>query len=87
MQLLKEDGQLPERSIHGFARGLAAALQHLHATGMAYCDLKPSNILLDESGTVKLGGFGLSRKMSSAAKSGAQHVGISCYVFQPHVLI
>ena len=76
MLLLKEDGQLPERSIHGFARGLAAALQHLHAAGMAYCDLKPSNILLDESGTVKLGGFGLSRKMSMA-KLGAQHVGIS----------
>ena len=72
MSLLKEDGQLPEDSIHGFARDLTAALQHLHATGMAYCDLKPSNILLDEDGRVKLGGFGLSRKMSAAGKAAAQ---------------
>ncbi len=72
MSLLKEDGKLPEDSIHGFARDLTAALQHLHAAGMAYNDLKPSNILLDEDGRVKLGGFGLSHKMSAAAKAGAQ---------------
>ena len=71
MSLLKEDGRLPEDSIHGFARDLTAALQHLHAAGMAYCDLKPSNILLDEDGRIKLGGFGLSRRMSAAAKAGA----------------
>lgn len=78
MSLLKEDCQLPEHSIHGFARDLANALQHLHAAGMAYCDLKPSNILLDENGRIKLGGFGLSRKISTNAKIGMHNVRQPC---------
>ncbi len=38
--------------------------QHLHHKGIIYCDLKPSNILLDENGRIKLGGFGLSRRLA-----------------------
>ena len=30
---------------------------------LIYGDLKPSNLLLDEDGTIKLGGFGLSRHL------------------------
>lgn len=42
---------------------------------MLYCDLKPSNLLMDEGGRAKLGGFGLSRKLAPDGKPGAaQHV-------------
>jgi serine/threonine-protein kinase ULK4 len=33
------------------------------AQSLIYGDLKPSNLLLDEDGTIKLGGFGLSRHL------------------------
>lgn len=64
MTLLKQDGKLPEDSIHDLAYGLVGALQYLHSKGIIYCDLKPSNILLDENGHTKLCDFGLARKLS-----------------------
>ena len=42
-------------------------LQYLHSHGYLYCDLKPSNVLVDEYGVVKLSDFGLSRKVPAAA--------------------
>lgn len=65
--LLRTDRQLPEATILRFARDLAAALQYLHSRGTLHCDLAPANLLLDENGRVKLGGFSLSRRVGDAA--------------------
>lgn len=64
--LLRTDRQLPEATILRFARDLAAALQYLHSRGTLHCDLAPANLLLDENGRVKLGGFSLSRRVGDA---------------------
>ncbi|KAL5782387.1 hypothetical protein ACOSP7_007416 [Xanthoceras sorbifolium] len=69
MTLLRQDNQLPEASIHDLARDLVKALQYLHSKGIIYCDLKPSNILLDENGRTKLCDFGLARKLSDISKT------------------
>jgi len=39
----------------------------LHFNGVIYCDLKPSNVLLNEYNTLKLCDFGLARKLSDLA--------------------
>lgn len=48
---------------------VAVLLQFLHAHSIIYCDIKPSNVLLDENGRLKLGGFGLSRRLSDINKT------------------
>eukprot|EP00882_Tetradesmus_deserticola_P017142 GHRQ01018345.1.p1 GENE.GHRQ01018345.1~~GHRQ01018345.1.p1 ORF type:complete len:158 (-),score=25.04 GHRQ01018345.1:113-586(-) len=64
-----QDVRLPESSVHDFARDMVVALQFLHANSIIYCDIKPSNVLLDENGRLKLGGFGLSRRLSDINKN------------------
>ena len=69
LSLLRQDVRLPESSVHDFARDLVVSMQYLHSNSIIYCDLKPSNILLDENGRLKLGGFGLSRRLSDINKT------------------
>ncbi|GLT59657.1 hypothetical protein SLA2020_324650 [Shorea laevis] len=85
MSLLRQDGQLPEDSIHDFAHDLIRALQFLHSKGIIYCDLKPSNILLDENGHIKLCDFSLARKLSDITKTPSSMLpqakrGTPCYM-------
>ena len=46
-------------------RELYNGLSHLHACGYIHRDLKPKNILLDKSGTVKIADFGFARPLHS----------------------
>ncbi|BBN03345.1 serine/threonine-protein kinase ULK4 [Marchantia polymorpha subsp. ruderalis] len=85
LTLLRQDTRLPEESIHDFARDLVQALQFLHSKGVIYCDLKPSNILLDENGRLKLCDFGLARRLGDISKSSVQQLpqakrGTPCYM-------
>ncbi|XP_020596014.1 serine/threonine-protein kinase RUNKEL [Phalaenopsis equestris] len=82
MSLLKEDGRLPEDSIHDLAHDIVKALQFLHSKGIIYCDLKPSNILLDENGHMKLCDFGLATRLSEIEKNSHDMVkrGTPCYM-------
>ncbi|GMI70343.1 RUNKEL, EMBRYO DEFECTIVE 3013 [Hibiscus trionum] len=85
MTLLRQDGKLPEDSIYFLAYDIVRALQYLHSKGIIYCDLKPSNILLDENGHTKLCDFALARKLSDISKTTSSMLpqakrGTPCYM-------
>lgn len=47
----------------GWVVGVCEALEHAHGRGVVHCDLKPANILLDETGAVRVTDFGLARSL------------------------
>ncbi|MBA3241393.1 MAG: serine/threonine protein kinase, partial [Acidobacteria bacterium] len=57
-------GSLPlNKSVH-IAASVAGALRAFHAAGVLHNDIKPSNILVDQSGRVKLADFGITRSVA-----------------------
>jgi serine/threonine-protein kinase len=51
---------LPFEDITSYIRQVAEALDYIHAQGVVHRDVKPSNILLDDSGWVYLSDFGIA---------------------------
>ncbi|EAX86163.1 AGC family protein kinase [Trichomonas vaginalis G3] len=43
-----------------YSRDIIQALDYMHGLGFAHCDIKPSNVLIDEFGRAKLCDFGLT---------------------------
>ncbi len=66
---LDDELRPPLKTAVSWIQQLATALRYLHDKGVLHCDLKPSNVLLDEERRVRLSDFGQSRSQNE--KSGA----------------
>lgn len=42
---------------------LVSGIEHLHANGIIHEDLKPANVLIDETGCAKIGDFGVFTRL------------------------
>lgn len=60
-------------------RQIAQALDHAHGQGVIHRDLKPGNIMLDESGNAYLSDFGIARVLGSQL-TGSMVVGTPAYM-------
>jgi len=57
---------LPLPQIHALVSQVGTALEYAHGRGLIHRDVKPSNILIDESGNTLLTDFGLARILEGA---------------------
>ena len=78
-ELLTACGNRPftEEQVLGWAFQLCGVLEYLHQQNIIFRDLKPSNIMIDRNGTVRLIDFGIARifkvgKASDTAAFGTQ---------------
>ncbi|MBV9193786.1 MAG: serine/threonine protein kinase [Solirubrobacterales bacterium] len=60
-KMLKRDGRLDVATAVRICTHVAAGLEALWAAGMVHRDVKPGNILLDETGTAYITDFGLAK--------------------------
>src|SRR5439155_7878640 len=58
-------------------RQIAAAVQYAHAQGVIHCDLKPSNVLLDDQGDARVTDFGLAVSPAADVPPALGHCGHS----------
>jgi hypothetical protein len=69
--LITRDGAIPlERALDIVAQALGA-LQYAHERGVVHRDIKPDNIMVTDSGLVKIADLGLSRIESMSAEESA----------------
>jgi serine/threonine protein kinase len=75
------DGPLPMLDVVRIGADLAAALAHVHDSGVVHRDIKPANILLDQSGRPRLTDFGIAlRADQSRLTDGRDIIGTPAYL-------
>ena len=65
--LLNERGYLSPRAALNIMDGVLAGLAAAHDAGLAHRDVKPENVLLSDSHSVKVADFGLARLLAGAS--------------------
>jgi serine/threonine protein kinase len=65
--LSRERHRLPMERFKSVAEQILDALSYCHSHDVCHCDIKPSNILVDEYGRPKLADFGIAQMVEPAA--------------------
>ncbi|NLE79062.1 MAG: Stk1 family PASTA domain-containing Ser/Thr kinase [Rhodococcus sp.] len=65
-ELLRERGPMPPHAVAAVAGPVLDALAVAHRAGLVHRDVKPENILISDSGEVKIADFGLVRAAAAA---------------------
>jgi hypothetical protein len=69
-EVVSTQGPLDERTAVSVAQQLLSALQAAHRAGVAHRDVKPANVMLGQSGRVKLTDFGIAQAADDTRLTG-----------------
>ena len=86
--LLARFGSFKESVIKVYAKQILTGLEYLHSHGIIHRDIKGANILVDNTGLVKLADFGASKKIEDLVtmESGFKSVKGTPYWMAPEVI-
>jgi serine/threonine-protein kinase len=65
-ELLRERGPMPPHAVAAVLRPVLSGLAVAHGNGLVHRDVKPENVLISDSGEVKIADFGLVRAVAEA---------------------
>lgn len=70
-QIVERAGPIPEEQVLKWAYQICDVLAYLHDNGLVYRDMKPSNVMIEKDGNVKLIDFGIAKHFQGT-KRGTQ---------------
>nr|WP_273474209.1 serine/threonine-protein kinase [Nocardiopsis sinuspersici] len=76
--LVQATGPLPEDTVRFAARGIAQALERVHASGLVHLDLKPGNVMVSATGPQVID-FGIARMLGESGE-GERVIGTPGYM-------
>lgn len=86
--LLAKFGSFRESVVKVYTKQILLGLEYLHAHGIIHRDIKGANILVDNTGLVKLADFGASKKIEDVATIGSGYTSVkgTPYWMAPEVI-
>lgn len=83
-EYIEKHGHLPINTSIQITFDIGEALENAHKNGIVHCDIKPHNILVTETGRIKVADFGIARAINSSATNKDNHAVLgSVHYFSP----
>lgn len=76
----KKNGLIVESRAYPMIKEILNAFSYAHSKGIIHCDIKPSNIMVDDEGHLKIMDFGIAQIISDARNGNGISVGTPAYM-------
>lgn len=76
---VKKNGLMSDGQVKNVVLQLCSGLEAIHSQGIVHRDINPSNVMIDENGTVKIIDFGISRIRKTDSRTDTHLLGTQGY--------